>query len=71
MVLRLIEETVHNFALPFLQPCGPHLTPLATGPLEPSLFVFFIPGGLISNGLSLLFFTCTNTSQAPTYTWNI
>jgi hypothetical protein len=28
------------------------------------------PGGLIGNDLSRLFFTCTNTSQAATYTSN-
>jgi hypothetical protein len=33
LVLRLYQETVHDFILPFLPPCGPHLTPLATGSL--------------------------------------
>jgi hypothetical protein len=37
LVLRLYPETVHDFILSFFQPCGPHLTPLATGSLEPSL----------------------------------
>jgi hypothetical protein len=55
LVLRLNQETVHDFILLFMPPCGPHLTPLATGSLERSLLVFF---------------TCTNTSQATTCTCN-
>ena len=70
LVLRLNQETVHDFILPFLPPCGPHLTPLATGSLEPSLLVFSTPGGLTGNDLSRLFFTCTCTSQAATCTCN-
>jgi hypothetical protein len=70
LVLRLNQETVHDFILPFLPPCGPHLTPLATGFLEPSLLVFSKPGGLTGNDLSRLFFTCTNTSQVATCTYN-
>jgi hypothetical protein len=70
LVLRLNQETVHDFILPFLPPCGPHLTPLATGSLERSLLVFSTPGGLTGNDLSRLFFTCTNTSQAATCTCN-
>jgi hypothetical protein len=70
LVLRLYQETIHNFILAFLLPCGPHLTSLATGSLEPSLLVFSTPGGLTGNDLSRLFFTCTNTSKAPTCTCN-
>jgi hypothetical protein len=70
LVLRLNQETVHDFILLFMPPCGPHLTPLATGSLERSLLVFFTPGGLTGNDLSRLFFTCTNTSQAATCTCN-
>jgi hypothetical protein len=62
LVLRLYQETVQDFVLLFLPPCGPHLTPLATRSLEPSLLVFSTPGGLTSDDLSRLFFTCTNTS---------
>jgi hypothetical protein len=32
LVLRLNQETIHDFILLFMPPCGPHLTPLATGP---------------------------------------
>jgi hypothetical protein len=32
LVLRLYQETVHDFILLFMPPCSPHLTPLATGP---------------------------------------
>jgi hypothetical protein len=70
LVLRLNQETVHDFVPLFLPPCGPHLTPLATGYLEPSLLVFSTPGGLTDDDLLRLFFTCTNTSQAATCTCN-
>jgi hypothetical protein len=70
LVLRLNQETVHDFILLFMPPCGPHLTPLATGSLEQSLLVFPTPGGLTDDDLSRLFFTCTNTSQAATCTCN-
>jgi hypothetical protein len=68
LVLRLNQETVHDFILLFMPPCGPHLTPLATGSLELSLLVFSTPGSLTGDDLSRLFFTCTNTSQAATCT---
>jgi hypothetical protein len=67
---RLNQETVHDFILLFVPSCGPHLTPLATGSLERSLLVFSTPGGLTSDDLSRLFFTCTNTSHAATCTCN-
>jgi hypothetical protein len=70
LVLWLNQETVHDFILPFLPPCGPYLTPLATGSLKPSLLVFSTSGGLTGNDLSRLFFTCTNTNQAATCTYN-
>jgi hypothetical protein len=70
LVLRLNQETVYDFILLFMPPCGPHLTPLATGSLERSLLVFSTPGGLTGDDLSRLFFTCTNTSQAATCTCN-
>jgi hypothetical protein len=70
LVLRLNKETVHDFILLFMPPCGPHLTPLATGSLERSLLVFSTPGGLTGDDLLRFFFTCTNTSQAATCTCN-
>jgi hypothetical protein len=70
LVLRLNQESVHDFILLFMPPCGPHLTPLATGSLEQSLLVFSTPGGLTGDDLLRLFFTCTNTSQATTCTCN-
>jgi hypothetical protein len=70
LVLRLNQETVLDFILLFTPPCGPHLTPLATGSLERSLLVFSTPGGLTGDDLSRLFFTCTNTNQAATCTCN-
>jgi hypothetical protein len=36
---------VHDFALLFLPPCGPHMTPLDTGSLELSLLVSPLLGG--------------------------
>jgi hypothetical protein len=70
LVLRLNKETVHDFILPFLPPCGLHLTSLATGSLEQSLLIFSTPGGLTGNDLSHLFFIYTNTGQAATCTCN-
>jgi hypothetical protein len=70
LVLRLNQETVHDFILLFMPPCSPHLTPLATGSLERSLLVFSTPGGLAGDDLSRLFFTCTNTNHAATCTCN-
>jgi hypothetical protein len=70
LVMRLHQETVHDFILLFMPPCGTHLTPLATGSVERSLHVFSTPGGLTGDDLSRLFFTCTNTSQAATCTCN-
>jgi hypothetical protein len=70
LVLKLNQETVHDFIFLFMPPCGPHLTPLATGFLERSLLVFSTPRGLTGDDLSRLFLTCTNTSQAATSTCN-
>jgi hypothetical protein len=70
LVLRLNQETVHDFILLFMPPCGPHLAQLATRSLERSLLIFSTPGGLTGDDLSHLFFTCTNTSQAATCTCN-
>jgi hypothetical protein len=70
LVLRLNQETVHDFILLFMPPCSLHLTPLAAGSLEPSLLVFSTTEGLTGYDLSLLFFTCTNTSQAAICTCN-
>jgi hypothetical protein len=70
LVLSLNQETVHDFILLFMPPCGPHLTLLVTGSLERSLLVFSTSGGLTGDDLSRLFFTCTNTSQATTCTCN-
>jgi hypothetical protein len=60
LVLRLNQETVHDFILLFMPSCGPHLTPLATVSLERSLLVFSTPEGLTGDDLSCLF------SPAPT-----
>jgi hypothetical protein len=52
LVLRLNQETFHDFVLLLLPPCDPHLTPLASGTLEPSLLVCSTPGGLTDFDLS-------------------
>jgi hypothetical protein len=70
LVLWLNQETVHDIILVFMPPCGPHLTPLATGSLKRSLLVFSTTGGLNGDDLLCLFCTCTNTSQAATCTCN-
>jgi hypothetical protein len=70
LVFRLNQETIHDFILLFMPPCGPHLTSLATGSLERSLLVFSTPGGLTGDDLSCLSFTCTNPSQAASCTCN-
>jgi hypothetical protein len=36
---------IHDFVLLVSPPCGPHLVPLSTGSLEPSLLVSPSPGG--------------------------
>jgi hypothetical protein len=42
-------------------PCGPHLTPLATGSLERSLLVFSTPGGLPAT----TFRACSSPAPTP------
>jgi hypothetical protein len=70
LVLRLYQETIHDFILLFMPPCCMHLTPLAIRSLERSLLDFSTPRGLTGDDLSRLFFTSTNTSQAATCTCN-
>jgi hypothetical protein len=60
LVFRLNQETVHDFILLFMPPCGPQLTLLATRSLEQRLPVFSTPGGLTSDDLSRF------SSPAPT-----
>jgi hypothetical protein len=66
----LMPALVHDFDLLFLPPCGPHLTPLATGSFDPSLLVSPLLGGPTSIDLSRSLCTCTNTSQVATCTCN-
>jgi hypothetical protein len=70
LVLRLNQETVHDFILLFMPPCGPQLTLLATGSLERNLLVFSTPESLTGDDLSRLFFTYTNINQDATCTCN-
>jgi hypothetical protein len=59
--------SIDDFVLLFLPPCGPHLTPLATGSLESGLLSSEAPQGI---DLSRPLFTCTNANQAATCTCN-
>jgi hypothetical protein len=61
LVLRLNQETVHDFILLFMSPCGPHLTPLDTGSLERSLLVFSTLGGLTAT----TFRACSSPAPTP------
>jgi hypothetical protein len=61
LVLRLNQETVHDFILPFLPLCALHLTPLATGSLEPSLLDISTPRGLTGND----FRACSSPAPTP------
>jgi hypothetical protein len=61
---------VHDFVLLFLPPYGPHLTPLATGSLEPILLVSPLLTAPQVIDLSHPLFTCTNANQAATCTYN-
>jgi hypothetical protein len=70
LVLRLNQETVHDFILLVMPPCGLHLTLLAIRSLEPSLLVFSTPGGVTGDDLLRFFFTYTNTSLVATCTCN-
>jgi hypothetical protein len=60
LVLKLNQETVQDFVLLFLPPCGPHLTPLATGSLEPS----YLSSPHLEASLATTFRACS--SHAPT-----
>jgi hypothetical protein len=61
LVLRLCQETVHDFILLFMPPCGPHLTLLATGSLERSLLVFSTPG----SSPATTFRSCSSPTPTP------
>jgi hypothetical protein len=61
VILRFNQEIVHDFVLLFLPPCGPHLTPSATGSLEPSLLVHSTPGG----PLTQTFRPCSSPAPTP------
>jgi hypothetical protein len=61
LVLRLNQETVHDFILLFFPPHDPHLILLATGSLEPSLLV--CPH--MEASLTSTFLTCSSLAPAP------
>jgi hypothetical protein len=61
LILRLNQEIVHDFILLFMPPCGPHLTPLATGSLEPSLLVF----STLESSPATTFHACSSPAPTP------
>jgi hypothetical protein len=61
LVLRLNQETVHDFVPLFLPPYGLHMNPLATESFEPSLLVFSTPRGLTGT----TFHTCSSPAPTP------
>jgi hypothetical protein len=61
LVLRLNQEIVHDFILLFMPPCGPHLTPLATGSLERGLLVF----STLESSPATTFHACSSPASTP------
>jgi hypothetical protein len=61
LVLRLNQETFHDFILLFMPPCDPHLTLLDTESLEQSLLVFSTPGA----SPATTFCACSSPAQTP------
>jgi hypothetical protein len=61
MVLRLNQEAIHDFILPFLPPCDQHLTPLATGSLEPTLLGF----STLEASPATTFHACSSPAPTP------
>jgi hypothetical protein len=61
LVLRLNQETVHDFVLLLLPTCGPHLTPLATGSIELSLLVL----STLGDPLAMTFRACSSPAPTP------
>jgi hypothetical protein len=71
LVLRLNQDTVHDFVLLFLPPCGPPAhDPAGHGVPRTKLTFLLHTGGLTDIDRSRLFFTCTSTNQAATCTYN-
>jgi hypothetical protein len=64
LVLRLNQEIVHDFVLLFLPPCGPHLTPLATGSHEPCL----LSSPHLEASPATTFHTCSSPAPTPVKT---
>jgi hypothetical protein len=61
---------IHDFVLLFLPPCGPHLTPLATGSLKTSLLVSSLLGGLTRHRPFVSALHLHQKNQPATYTCN-
>jgi hypothetical protein len=61
LVLRLNQQTIHDFILLFLPPSGPHLAPLAIGSLKPCLLVFSTP----ESSPATTFRACSSPAPTP------
>jgi hypothetical protein len=61
LVLRLNEETVLDYILLFMPPCGPHLTPLATGSLERS----YLSSPHLEASPATTFLACSSPAPTP------
>jgi hypothetical protein len=61
LVLRLNQEIVHDFILLFMPPCGPHLTPLATGSSNES----YLSSPHLEASPATTFCTCSSPAPTP------
>jgi hypothetical protein len=61
LVLRLNQETVHDFVPLFLPPCGPHLTPLATGSSNQA----YLSSPHLEASLATTFRACSSPAPTP------
>jgi hypothetical protein len=61
LVLRLNQETVHDFILLFMPPCGPHLTPLATGPSNEA----YLSSPHLEASPAMTFRACSSPAPTP------
>jgi hypothetical protein len=61
LVLRLNQETIHDFILLFMPPCSPHLTLLATGSLEQA----YLSSPHVEASPAMTFRACSSPTPTP------
>jgi hypothetical protein len=61
LVIKLKQETIHDFILLFLPPCGLHLASLATGSPDPSRLVF----STLEASPAMTFRACSSPTPTP------